>query len=236
MLEAHFLVPGQRITSYELAAAAGYTDFRAANKIYSNLGRKFREKLGIPRQPSAIRASSFVNVVGRARDTGYWVFELKPAVTRALRQLRWFDDSQIDAPTDDVLPAKIAAVEGGSGRSLGTHRYREASLRRAKLRSVLQADGKLMCEVPGCEFDFAVKYGALGEHFAEVHHLEPLGADDQPRVTRLDRLAIVCSNCHSMIHRDGVSRTLAEISEAIRARSNKRLQPSALGEIVKRRG
>lgn len=216
MLEAHFLAPAQRITSSELAAAAGYQDFRPANKIYSNLGRKLREQLGIRTAPGAIRATSFLNVVGKTLDGRFFVFELKAPVVEALRELGWFDDSEFDSATSGALVAK-AALEGRLRTAIRRHRHREQSLRRAKLRAVLRATGKLVCEIPGCAFDFSARYGALGKEFAEVHHLQPLAGSDDPRITTLDDLAVVCSNCHSMIHRDAGFRTLEEIGATIRA-------------------
>ena len=53
-----------------------------------------------------------------------------------------------------------------------------------------------------CQFDFSARYPAsLGEVFIEVHHVLPLGAQDQPRRTTFADLLLVCSNCHRMIHR-----------------------------------
>lgn len=64
----------------------------------------------------------------------------------------------------------------------------------AKKAKVLAAGGKLVCEV--CEFDFEQQFGELGKDFCEVHHRKPLGHGKT-----LKDLAILCSNCHRMIHR-----------------------------------
>jgi 5-methylcytosine-specific restriction protein A len=66
----------------------------------------------------------------------------------------------------------------------------------------------LRCEV--CGFDFFVTYGVLGRGFAECHHLVPLSALSCRRRTLLSELAIVCSNCHRMIHR---ARPMISISQ-----------------------
>lgn len=58
--------------------------------------------------------------------------------------------------------------------------------------------GRLECEV--CGFDFATRYGDLGTGFIEAHHILPLAAAG-PATTRLADLALVCSNCHRMLHR-----------------------------------
>ena len=50
---------------------------------------------------------------------------------------------------------------------------------------------KLICEVQNCGFDFAKQYGALGEGYAQVHHLLPLGKSPKDgRETKLNDLAL----------------------------------------------
>lgn len=53
-----------------------------------------------------------------------------------------------------------------------------------------------------CGFDFKEAYGALGEGFIHVHHLNPLGEIGGTYL--LDPIADlrpVCPNCHAMLHR-----------------------------------
>ena len=72
--------------------------------------------------------------------------------------------------------------------------------------------GRLICEVPGCGFDFFERYGQLGHGYAEVHHIRALSAlSETGQVTALSDLAIVCANCHAMIHRGGGTRPMDEI-------------------------
>jgi hypothetical protein len=104
----------------------------------------------------------------------------------------------------------IPAVEGKLRKVLVAQRYREASLRDAKIKQAMKDnEGRLVCEVPGCAFDFCKTYGEIGVGYAHVHHLRPLGrAGKRGEETTLDTLAIVCANCHAMIHRDGLCREL----------------------------
>jgi 5-methylcytosine-specific restriction enzyme A len=44
-------------------------------------------------------------------------------------------------------------------------------------------------------------YGELGRGHAECHHTLPLSEAAFVRKTRLRDLAIVCANCHRMLHR-----------------------------------
>lgn len=105
---------------------------------------------------------------------------------------------------------ELVAYEGEQRRYYAIHRSRERALRERKLRQVVEAngDGRLRCEVPGCGFDFEAVYGPIGAGFAQVHHLRPLAASASPVSTTLADLAVVCANCHAMIHRGGECRPL----------------------------
>ena len=68
-----------------------------------------------------------------------------------------------------------------------------------KKKQVRAESGRLACEA--CGFDFERSYGERGIGFAECHHTVPLSKlSDKTRVST-DDLAIVCANCHRMIHR-----------------------------------
>jgi 5-methylcytosine-specific restriction enzyme A len=81
------------------------------------------------------------------------------------------------------------------------HRARErnrALIERAKAKA-LREKGRLACAA--CGFDFANAYGLLGDGFIECHHLLPLSQLRGAKNTRLSELALVCANCHRMLHR-----------------------------------
>ena len=101
-------------------------------------------------------------------------------------------------PSEDLERTEEEAETVVEGRVLySLHRRRERRLGPEKKRKVLRETGRLRCEV--CGFDFVETYGELGEGFAECHHKRPL--HEGLRETRLSDLAIVCSNCHRMLHR-----------------------------------
>ena len=104
-------------------------------------------------------------------------------------------------------------TEGQRAERITPHRQRERRLRDAKIAEHRSThDGRLPCEVPGCGFDFEAAYGPLGAGFAEVHHTTPLSRmKETGGVVGLEDLAVVCSNCHAMIHRGGRCRSLDEI-------------------------
>lgn len=81
------------------------------------------------------------------------------------------------------------------------HRLRErnqAVIKSAK-DSFKQKEGKLYCQV--CGFDFYEKYGEIGCDFIEGHHTIPISELKGEVKTKAKDVALVCSNCHRMLHR-----------------------------------
>lgn len=107
-----------------------------------------------------------------------------------------------------------AALEGRLLHRLHCLRERDPRLVAAKKRSVLAATGALACEV--CGFDFEAAYGDVGRGFIECHHVVPLAALPHERLVRISDLALVCANCHRVIHMGGKTRLLAEVAAARR--------------------
>jgi 5-methylcytosine-specific restriction protein A len=55
-----------------------------------------------------------------------------------------------------------------------------------------------------CDFDFAAYYGEIGDGFIEAHHLKPISTLDEGVAITYDvakDFAVLCANCHRMIHR-----------------------------------
>ena len=84
---------------------------------------------------------------------------------------------------------------------LKSHILRERNhqvISKAKER-FLSCHGALYCEV--CGFNFAKVYGPIGENFVEGHHIKPVSQLQPNEKTKIEDIVLLCSNCHSMIHR-----------------------------------
>lgn len=94
------------------------------------------------------------------------------------------------------------------------HKIRERNSRLVdkKKKQVLAEFGRLKCEV--CGFDFAERYRDIGNGFIECHHNVPLSTLETPR-TKLSDLSLVCSNCHSMLHRARPWMAVQELKRAL---------------------
>ena len=91
------------------------------------------------------------------------------------------------------------------------HRSRENNpkLHSEKKKKFLKRNGHLCCEI--CLFDFEKAYGQLGKGVIEFHYTKPVAKLSAGEKTRLSELALVCSNCHSMLHRTEPCMTIEEL-------------------------
>lgn len=71
-----------------------------------------------------------------------------------------------------------------------------------------------------CGLDFLDKYGTLGRGYIEIHHLNPLSTQKQGYVLSIQNdLVPLCSNCHSMAHRESPPVTIEKLREIIKTRN-----------------
>ncbi|MFF5182258.1 HNH endonuclease [Streptomyces sp. NPDC000345] len=96
-------------------------------------------------------------------------------------------------------------------------RERDKALRKRKINAVLRQGRRLSCEA--CGFDFEATYGPRGAGYIECHHVVPLHEAGEGR-TRLKDLALICANCHRMIHRRAPWPTPGELRNLIQETTN----------------
>lgn len=136
-------------------------------------------------------------VKGRIGQSNVWYADAPESreIVEKVKQL--IAQGEIQQPID--IDNYFSGSEGNPRLVTHLKRERNAYLVTAKKEATIREKGKLCCEV--CNFNFAEVYGELGEDFCEVHHLTPLAQADGVVKTTLDDLAILCSNCHRIIHR-----------------------------------
>lgn len=95
------------------------------------------------------------------------------------------------------------------------HRYRERNRKLvAKVKEIAIKNGELRCQV--CGFDFYQTYGELGKGYIECHHTIPVSEYVENTLTRVKDIALVCSNCHRMLHRKRPWLDIDELLELLR--------------------
>lgn len=120
---------------------------------------------------------------------------------------------QIYAPTDVI---DLEHFEGTPVYKSHVVRERSQKLVNAKKRAVKSANQRLQCEA--CSFDFERVYGDRGTDFIECHHKNPL-AESNGQKTKLEDLALLCSNCHRIIHRSRPWISVDRLKEIINERA-----------------
>jgi 5-methylcytosine-specific restriction protein A len=105
-------------------------------------------------------------------------------------------ESQSDISDEFSIPAQTTVTET---RKYVYHRKIERNPTAAKNAKKFHG---MTCQA--CGFNFAKCYGELGEGFIEAHHLKPIATLTEGVAVKYDvaaDFAVLCANCHRMIHR-----------------------------------
>jgi len=134
----------------------------------------------------------------------------------AMHELAEAIRAAIDDPTPTPAPVDIDEDETfAEGRPFERRHIARERDRRARAKKIAHARrtlGFVRCEA--CGFDFEATYGERGRDFIECHHRNPLSVSG-PSMTSLADLALLCSNCHRMIHRAAPWLTVEQLTELI---------------------
>lgn len=118
---------------------------------------------------------------------------------------------QVQEDRNPELPGPDSELEATKYR---WHKRAERS--RSLVRKAKEFHGT-RCQVPSCGKELSEIYGELAAGYIEAHHLTPF-ASLEGRPTDLDPktdFAVVCPDCHRMIHRRSDPYSLEEISAQI---------------------
>lgn len=74
--------------------------------------------------------------------------------------------------------------------------------------------GKLICQI--CSFDFEEHYGDCGKDFIECHHTIPVSDMAPGHKSKVEEIALLCSNCHRMVHRKRPWLTMEKLSGLVK--------------------
>lgn len=150
---------------------------------------------------------------GGRSDKEVWAeFEGSPGELERLARLLRAAALDPDLVPPAPEPGEELVREGAIAYRLHRHRERDRKIVARKKQAVLRAGGSLSCEV--CDFEFGKFYGELGDGYIECHHRVPLAASG-PTVTAIQDLALVCANCHRVIHRSQPWLSVSELRGAL---------------------
>jgi 5-methylcytosine-specific restriction enzyme A len=124
-------------------------------------------------------------------------------------------DSLTATEAEDDEEDVVDAEEGRVLTRLHRKRERSVKLRKAKKKAVEKETGRLACEA--CEMDFSERYGVRAKGFIECHHVVALHTLKPGQRTQLKDLALLCSNCHRVLHLRKPWLSVEELKELVNA-------------------
>jgi hypothetical protein len=117
-----------------------------------------------------------------------------------------------DQLSEDEPEVRDAFPEGEAIERRHLARERSPALiRLAKALAV--GKGGLLCQV--CGFDFRQRYGNVGQGYIEAHHTVPVKDLPEGAKTRVEDIALVCANCHRMLHRKRPWLSMGQLKDLI---------------------
>jgi len=129
---------------------------------------------------------------------------------------------------NEALPTTSVEKENDESGYIGSEELRNIRFHKRIERNTQLA--RKVKEIQGytckaCGLNFETTYGQLGENFIEAHHLTPLSKLNGDRIlldVRTD-FTVLCSNCHSMIHRLEDTSDVALLESIIKQHGNIKL-------------
>ncbi len=93
-------------------------------------------------------------------------------------------------------PVPVVEVTAIEGMGTETSAYVRGRSRQPRDAALGGADG--ICCV--CDQDYSQILDGKGIRVLQVHQTKQLAVSDRPRLTKVSDLAVVCANCHALIH------------------------------------
>lgn len=174
---------------------------RYENRMVKLFGPDIKDR-GVPVTDVVTKWAAFVPIVGDAAD----------AVNEYVRRAS-------GTPAGQPTSRALSALEG-----LVTEArvYRYSRSRALRDKAMRDSGGYCSC----CEVPFGELLGGRGRHVLQVHHRHQLSQKNHPKPTRVNDLAVVCANCHMLIHADPEAALAVEAVRALwrkhRAKAPKR--------------
>lgn len=160
------------------------------------------------------------NILEGARET--WEHYVK---------VDWYNDFksidiQLGAEPHTVLKLegdrliKLQEFEENISKKINDREFKEGELYKSEtnfrkrnrgLIELKKSQSNYQCEI--CQMSFKEKYGEIGKNFIIAHHIIPISKSIVSTKTKLDDIALVCANCHNMLHRNNPPYSILEMKK-----------------------
>ena len=190
----------------------GHVDVVAVSELLNQIGHITRANMNeVYRNPNgvAMKLQNFrrfdpaqegkgLSAGGRGEEEVWNAFIGQPDRLRAIAAAIEQGLPELESLPPEVIAQVDEAEEGAVLTRLHRFRERDRAIVRRRKAKVLKETGTLACEA--CGFDFRERYGSRGDGFIECHHALPVSALRPDERTKATDLALLCANCHRMVH------------------------------------
>lgn len=160
--------------------------------------------IGVPKENSALDKNWSLFKANRGQICYVDTLESSRGEKTILQKQKYlFDlfkiDNNLSIEIESESELDEGLEEGAEKTLLKLHKFKERKpelIARAKLLAI--QENRLFCEA--CNFNFEISYPEIGNGFIECHHRNPISTGGI-RKTKIEDLALVCANCHRMLHR-----------------------------------
>lgn len=168
------------ISKHSSARAFRTIDGRETNPVISKI-LNFKLQQSIEYEKLYVKYCNSLGITQSAhKNRRYWILKLETDFTQNSETDAGFPEGKIVERIHKLRERNLKVI------SVAKERYR-------------QKTGKLNCQA--CGFDFVEKYGNIGVDFIEGHHIIPVSEMEDGHITKPEEIALLCSNCHRMIHK-----------------------------------
>lgn len=222
VLAFQFQQPGRAVTSQDIRDFFGYSSIGSSNLLYGTLGKKLAGALPMRTAEEGAVPPRYWKALATGDGSGeHFLWTMRPQLATALVETGLVENATDGAAMladIDIHPGDVVANEGRLQLFLHLRRERNQALVAAKKA----ASDSHACEI--CGFDSIEVYGI---DYCEVHHLTPISELNGETETSLDDLAILCANCHRVLHLQTPPMPLDSLRQKLRHRSG----PGSLGML-----
>jgi len=141
---------------------------------------------------------------------------IKPGETGAFGVQRKFWKLDIQKDFQENIQLSGEFPEGKDVERLHKSRERNSQVILIAKQNFKNLNGCLFCQV--CGFDFEKVYGTLGKDFIEGHHTVAVSEMTHDYKTKVEEIAILCSNCHRMVHKKRPWLTMKELHKILKSK------------------
>lgn len=151
-------------------------------------------------------------------DEKYWSYcnklGIKPNEKGSFGVLRKFWLINIDGEFENNLEFTGEFPEGKIVERTHITRERNSQVITFAKEKFKEKNGRLYCQI--CGFDFEKTYGKIGENFIEGHHTIAVSEMKPGHKTRIEDIAMLCSNCHKMVHKKRPWLAMKELAKLLK--------------------